>query len=194
MSRKKRKFERNIPDADKFINQLKYKDLKRECVIRGMEFDKIIAGDIIKLTNWLRNHFIDTQHHELLDIFDDYQDKLVRKSVEDKGQNPDVLLHPSLRLGYIAERDENGNVTKKKRVRTLMKKKKKKRERTEDGIFKGTKKAMTFELQQQGKTKIEVIVIGTDKENTGTAIPVKVEGSLHNWPYYGWRMVWRWTD
>lgn len=159
MGRKRRKYENNIPDADKFIQKLKYRDLKRECVIRGMEFDKVISGDIPKLTNWLRNHFKDTVHHELLDAFDDYQDGLVKESVESKGQDPSILLHPSLRLGYIAERDEEGNVTKRKRVRTLMKKKKKRRERTDDGIFKGTKKAMTFELQQQGKSKSEVIGI-----------------------------------
>lgn len=159
MARKKRKFERNIPDADKFIQKLKYRDLKRECVIRGMEFDNVISGDIPKLTNWLRNHFKDTAQHELLDSFDDYQDKLVKDSVESKGQDPSILLHPSLRLGYIAERDEEGNVIKKKRVRTLMKKKRRKRERTNDGIFKGTKKAMTFALQQEGKTKAEVISI-----------------------------------
>lgn len=159
MARKKRKFERNIPDADKFIGKLKYRDLKRECVIRGMEFDKILHGDIPKLTNWLRNHFRDTTQHELLDNFDDYQDELVKKSMEKKGEDPGILLHPSLRLGYIAERDEEGNVIKRKRVRTIMKKKKKRRERTADGIFQGTKKALTYQLQQEGKGKAEVIEI-----------------------------------
>jgi len=157
MSRKKRKFEREIPDADKFIGNLKYKSLKRECVIRGMEFDRVLGGSIVELTNWLRNHFIDTIHYELLDSFDDYQENLIKEAMEAKGQDPNDVIHPQLRLGYIAERDEEGNVIKRKRVRTIVKKKKKRRERTEQGIFSGTKKALTFKLQKEGLTKQEVI-------------------------------------
>lgn len=147
----------NIPDADKFIGSLKYKGLKRECVIRGMEFDEVFGASIIQLSNWLRNHFIDTIHYELLDAFDDYQENLIRKSMEAKNQDPNDVIHSSLRLGYIAERDDEGNVIKRKRVRTIVKKKKKKRERTDQGIFAGTKKALTFKLQKEGLTKQEVI-------------------------------------
>jgi len=163
MARRKRKFERDIPDADKFINNLKYRDMKRECIIRGMTYDKVISGDIPKLTNWLRNHFFDDLNHSLLNGFDQYQEELIRKSMDAKGQNPDDVIHPSLRLGYIAEVDEDGNVTKRKRVRTLVKKKKPKRERTGDGIFQGTKKALTFRLQQEGKEKMEVIELVMDQ-------------------------------
>ena len=172
MARKKRKFESNIPDADKFIGNLKYKDLKRECVIRGMGFDKVISGGIPQLTNWLRNHFIDTVMHDLLDAFDDYQESLVRGAVEAKGENPDNVIHPALRLGYIAERNEEGVVTKRKRARTIIKKRKHKRERTEDGIFKGTKKALTFGLQQQGLTK--ELVITTVMEQFPDASPKSI--------------------
>lgn len=158
MSRK-RKFEKNISDADKFIGNLKYKDLKRECVVRGMEFDKVIVGGIPQLTNWLRNNFMATLQHDLLDAFDDYLEKQIREAMELKGENPDDVIHPALRLGYIAERDEDGKVTKRKRVRMIAKKKKKKRERTKDNIFQGTKKALTFQLQQEGKEKQEVITM-----------------------------------
>lgn len=158
MARKKRKFEMNLPDADRFLGNLKYKDLKRECVIRGMEFDKVLKGGIPQLSNWLRNHFIDTIKPELLDAFDDYQENLVREAVEAKGEDPNHVIHPALRLGFIAERDEDGVVTKRKRARMIIKRKKKRRERTTDGIFQGTKKALTFELQQQGLDKAEVII------------------------------------
>ena len=129
MSRKKRKFEMNIPDVDKFTGNLKYKDLKRECVIRGMEFDQILNGSVLSLHSWLGNHFNDTIHYELLDAFDDYQEDLIKKAVNAKGQNPDDIIHPALRLGYIAERDDEGNVIKRKRARTIIKRKKHKRER-----------------------------------------------------------------
>lgn len=157
MSRKKRKFEINIPDSDKFIGKLKYKDLKRECVIRAMDFDKVISGTVPSLSNWLRNHFIDTIHYELLNDFDNYRENLIRETMEARGEDPGVMLHPTLRLGYIAEKDEDGNIIKRKRVKTIVRRRKKKRERTEDGIFKGTKKAFTFELQQSGLPKDEVI-------------------------------------
>jgi len=155
---RKRKFEKNITDVEKFIGPLKYKDLKRECIIRGMEFDDVLSGDIIILTNWLMSNFkVANLRYELLDAFDDYQERLIRESMEAKGQDPEDVIHPSLRLGYIAEKDEDGNVIKKKRVRTIFKKKRKKRERTAEGVFSGTKKALTFKLQKEGLEKAEVI-------------------------------------
>lgn len=154
---KKRKFEQNIRDVDKYIGKLKYKDLKRECVIRGMPFDEVIGGDVPKLSVWLGRNFTNTIKYELLDVFDDYQEDLIRKSMEAKDMDPSELIHPSLRLGYIGERDDEGNIIKRKRVKTLVKKKRKKRERTENGIFKGTKKALTYQLQSNGMSKEEVI-------------------------------------
>lgn len=175
MARRKRKFEQNIPDADKYINNLRYRDMKRECIIRGMEYDKVLDGTVPKLTNWLRNHFHDELKHDLLNGFDEYQEKLIREAMEAKGQNPDDVIHPSLRLGYVAETDADGNVIKRKRVRTLVKKKKKKRERTEDGIFQGTKKAMTYSLQQEGLEKAEVITMVME------AFPDASEKSIGIW-------------
>jgi len=160
---KKRKFESNIRDVDKYIGKLKYKDLKRECVIRGMPFDDILNGDIPRLSVWLGKNFTNITNHGLLDVFDDYQEDLIRKSMEAKNQDPSELIHPSLRLGYIGERDEEGNVLKRKRVKTLIKKKRTKRERTEKGIFKGTKKALTYQLQSEGMTKDEVIKLVIEK-------------------------------
>jgi len=156
---RKRKFEQDLPAADRYIGNLKYKDLKRECVIRGMPFDDAIEADIPVLSAWLRNNFYEPQLHTLLDSYDDYVEDLITAAVEYKGLDPGDIIHPSLRLGYIAERDAEGNVTKRKRVRTIIKKKKKKRERTDDGIFQGTKKALTYMLQQEGKTKAEAIEI-----------------------------------
>ncbi len=157
MARKKRKFERNITEQDKYMNNLKFKDLKRECVIRGMDFDDVIKADVSKLHRWLHDNFFESMNHDLLNDFDDHQEKMIREALKDKDADPEDIIHPSLRLGYIAERDDDGNVIKRKRVRTLIKKKKPKRERTSDGIFAGTKKAFTFELQQQGLSKEETI-------------------------------------
>jgi len=156
MARKRRKFEMNLPAADRYISDLKYKDLKRECVIRGLDFFNVVNFGIPGLSNWLRGNFDNPTDHKSLDAFDSWQEAQVILAMEAKGQDPNEVLHPALRLGYIAETDADGNVTKRKRVSTVIKRKKKKRERTEQGIFQGTKKAFTYNLQQQGLSKEEV--------------------------------------
>ena len=163
MARKKRQFEKRITDVEKFIGSLRYKDLKRECVIRGMEFDDVIGGDFISLTNWLSRNFYSTITYELLDYFDDYQENLIKELIEKRGDPSGGIMHPSLRLGYVAEKNERGEITRRKRVKTLVKKKRLKRQRTAQGIFTGTKKAYVFELQQRGLSKEEVIKIVLEK-------------------------------
>jgi len=156
MSRKKRKYETGVHPALGHFEKMKFKDAKRECVIRGMPFIEVLSSDITKLYTFFRDHFYDDLNHKLLDEFDDYQEAEIKKHLEAKGEDASLLVHPSLRLGYIAEKDEDGNTTKRKRAKTVIKKLKRKRERTNDNIFKGTKKAYTFELQQKGKSKEEV--------------------------------------
>lgn len=160
---KRRKFEDNITPADKYIPKMNLKDIKRECVIRGLEFKRIVYFSIPQLTNWLRDHFYDPTDHKKLDEFDEWFDNTLKAELESRGEKIDQYFHPSLRLGYIAETDEDGNVIKRKKARTIIKKKKKKRERTRDGIFTGTKKAYTFELQKQGKDKATTIKMVMEK-------------------------------
>ena len=157
MSRKRRKYEMNLHPADGHFRNMKFKDLKRECVIRDMPFPLVLSSDVTQLYHYFKDHFYDDLNHKLLDDFDDWQEEKIKEVLESKGEDASILIHPSLRLGYIAEKDEEGNTIKKKRARTVIKKLKRKRERTKDNIFQGTKKAYTFELQQKGKTKDEVI-------------------------------------
>lgn len=157
MSRKRRKYEQNLHPADGYLERMTYRDLKKECIARGMDFDKVLSGDFIALSTFFRKEFYADVQRDLLDDFDDYQENLIRDAMEDKDQNPDDIIYSSLRLGFIAEKDEDGNVVRRKRSKMLIKKKRVKRERTNDNIFKGTKKALTFELQQRGLIKEEVI-------------------------------------
>lgn len=157
MSRKKRKFESNIHPADKWMENMKFKDLKRECVVRGMPFEDAINLGIPEMASFLRKNFHEKTNHELLNKFDDWQEKKILEICEQKDIDPNTMIHPSLRLGYIAEKDDDGNVIKRKRVKVIVAKKKEKRERTDDGLFTGTKKAYTFKLQMEGHTKDMVI-------------------------------------
>ena len=156
MSRKRRKYEQNLHPADGHFQNMKFKDLKRECVIRNMPFPLVLSSDVTVLYYYFKEHFYDNLNHKLLDEFDDYQEAKIKEVLTAKGEDSSLLIHPSLRLGYIAEKDDEGNTIKKKRARTVIKKLKRKRERTGDNIFQGTKKAYTFELQQKGKSKEEV--------------------------------------
>lgn len=149
--------------ADKHIVNMTLKDLKRECVIRGMHFELVISSDIPTITGWFRDHFWDKADHQRLDEFDDWFEKKLKAEKAESKEDISPYFHPGLRLGYIAEKDEDGNTTKRKKVRTIGKKKKKKRERTEQGIFSGTKKAYTFELQKQGHDKGKVIEMVLEK-------------------------------
>lgn len=128
----------------KSTKQMNYKDLKRNVVVRGMEFDKVVNGDFPTLQNWLHFNRDKPINTDLLDQYDDYIDDILRQ----RGKHE--LIHPSLRLGYIGERDDEGNVITRKKVPKLKKQPKAKRERTKDGIFKGTKKAYVFESQGKG--------------------------------------------
>ena len=159
MARKTRKFEREAHPADGHLRNMKYRDIKRECVARGMGFDEVIRGTIPQLSNWFRDHFYDDVVTSRVDEFDDWQEEQIRTVYKERGDNPRDVLHPSLRLGFIAERDEEGNTIKRKHSKMLIKKRKKKRERTTDGIFNGTKKSLTYSSQKEGKTKEETIKI-----------------------------------
>jgi hypothetical protein len=169
MSRKKRKFESNLHPLDKYLGKMKLKDIKRECVIRGMVFDDVVSKSIPDLCNWLRANFYNASDHNLLNIFDDWQEAQVLAF------DPNSVIHSTLRLGYIAERDEDGNTTKRKRAKVIVAKKKIKRERTGEGLFTGTKKAYTFQLQKEGLNKTEVVTMVIDK------FPEASEKSISIW-------------
>ena len=127
--------------------QMSYKDLKRHVVARGMPFQEVVNGDIPRLSLWLHNNNGNKINTDLLDKFDDW----VESQITDK-----TMIHPMLRLGYIGERDEDDNIISTKKVRG-MKKNKVKRERTESGVFSGTKKALTYQLAKEGLSKEETI-------------------------------------
>lgn len=147
-------------------SNLTYKDLKKECIQRGMPFLDVLSGDFPRLTHWLLNNLHRPFDDTLLDGFDDYQDNIL------KANGKQELIHTSLRLGYLGERDESEPVVKKDKT---IKEKKPPREKTEGGLFKGTKKAYTFELQLKGKTVQEVIIKVKRK------FPDAVEKSIKIW-------------
>lgn len=157
--------------ASKFLEKLNLPALKRECIARGMPFEEVSEATVLKLQSWFLKNFPNKVNINLINEFDDWVENILKK----RGVDP-VLLDPIFRLGQIGARNEDGEVVKKKRVTGLIHKPlKEKRAKTTEGLFTGTKKAYTFELQKQGLSKDEVISKVKEK------FPEAVDKSISIW-------------
>lgn len=124
-----------------------YKDIKRKAIILGMPFPDATAADVGRLLSFIEktNNEPDTS---LIDLYDQYIDD----QLANLGHSVDDPLRSSrLRLGYIGETTESGEV-RRKRVRGIKKQRVKKPPRERDGfnLIKGTKKSYVFELTKKG--------------------------------------------
>ena len=139
--------------AQRELGTLNIKQLKRACIMRGMDFDDCIKADIPRLQSWFLLYYYNDLDKSLLDKFDEYyEDELRDVGAED-------LIHPLLRLGYVADRDEDGNVTKVKKIKGLKRILNKRKTKNALGIFSGTKKALTYDCALKGKSKESTIKI-----------------------------------
>lgn len=149
---KKKKTEKpskkNIPGMSLRHDNKTYKDLKREAVIRGMPFPDVVEAGIGGLIRYIDNS-PNPPDLSLIDKFDDWADNQLALC----GYEPNKSVRsPILRLGFIGEKDEEGNVVKVKRIKGLKKPKKEPRKRDEHNLISGTKKSLTFDLANKGFT------------------------------------------
>lgn len=134
-------------------DKMSIKDFKRECVVRGMPFSEVIDADVPKLYSFWIENLHKPKNPQLLDDFDDWVEKQLRMTL---GEDAEELIHPSLRLGFIGERDDDGMVIKMKRIAGMSKKPpRKKKQKTSDGVIAGTAKAKTFECFRLKMSKQE---------------------------------------
>lgn len=126
------------------VHAMSYKDLKRRAIALGMPFEDAAAATVGSLQSWIINSNEKPQPKRI-DEFDDWVDDQLAMRGYKKN---DPLRSPMLRLGYLGQ-DSEGNPVKKK-IRGLPSTPKHQRERTEDGFWKGTKKAYTRELTKRG--------------------------------------------
>jgi len=159
MSKRKRRAIKNQIIADSkvsaVIKELRLPDLQRECIMRGMAFQVVCDSSIPKLNSFLVKNWDNSLDRNLITEFDVWMDN------ELKSIGREDLIHPMLSLGHTENKD-TGQVVKRK-IKPIKPQKKKKRERTNDGIFKGTKKAYTYELAKQGIPKPEAIKMVKEK-------------------------------
>jgi hypothetical protein len=137
----------NIVNLSNGKSDFTYKDIKKQCIMRGIGFEEVVNGDVLGLSNWLLKNQTNSVNESLIIEFDNWLDK---KLLEDK---LDYLVHPGLRLSHISTDDSIIAIKVEKKLKTL----KPKREKDKLGLYKGTKKQYTFDLQRKGKTVDQVI-------------------------------------
>jgi len=141
----------NILKLRSLDSDLTYKELKKECIIRGKPFPEIVRGDFPNLSNWLLIYHANPIDETLLEKYDNWvEDELNKLGSE-------YLIHPSLRLSYVGARSDDDTADKLVKSKTV-KIAKVAKEKDSSGLYKGTKKSYTFELQQKGKTIQQTII------------------------------------
>lgn len=136
--------------ASSDLSRMKFIDMQRACIIRGMEFDELVNSSVYNLQSWFRKNYIKDIDTSRLDAFDKWREDYLKS----KGDTDTFI-----RLGFIDEKDvETGEVISTKRPRGIRKNKKSRRERDKvTGLFSGTKKSITFQCQREGKTIEETL-------------------------------------
>ena len=148
-----------IPEsAIKYVETLNLKDLKRACIMRGLPFEEVGEQSILNLQSWFLKNFDLPLDYKLLEEYDIWCERLLNE----RGVDP-IMTSATFRLSAIAERNADGEIVKRKRVKSMVPRVKKKKERTTDGLFKGTKKAYTYELSQKGIPKDKVLQLVKEK-------------------------------
>lgn len=134
-----------IVKEEKALTQMTYKDLKKAAVEKGMPFEEVVSADFFKLNSFIHANAHVKSDKKLVEEFDDWMEQILLN----RGQ--EQLVHPSLRLAYIGNTGEED--TKKREVKPkVISKPKAKRVKNEDGIYGGTKKALTYMLAKKGRS------------------------------------------
>lgn len=138
-------YEKTLKKIRESLATMRYIDLQRACIIRGIDFDHLVNCDIGGLHTWVINHWGDPIIEDRLHQFDQWRmDKM--KEIGKEGE-------PFIRLGFMGEENEETgdiDINKPKRINKPLKDKRERDDAT--GIFKGTKKALTFQCIKEGKT------------------------------------------
>lgn len=158
------------------LSRMKHKELQQACIMRGLEFDKVVEFDHHDLANWYFHHFEDPEDISKLPTYDNWIEEQLQLRGHKKG---DAILSPSLRLGFtpdmstikappapklLAPAKNNSDEPKIKREAD-----------PETGVLAGTKKNLTYQLTDQGMPIAEIIA------KVKEAFPAAEEKSIKIW-------------
>lgn len=163
MAKKKSAMVDSMSSLEDRINRelamMKHKDLQAACISRGLEFDNVLKFSHHDLANWFYKNYERSENPQLLNEYDAWVEEQLQKRGYKKG---DAIMSPHLRLGFVPPmsdipepriiKPENSENNKPKIVKT---EKRKKDEST--GVYSGTKKNLTYQLTDEGKTTEEII-------------------------------------
>ena len=158
--------------ADIFLSKLKLRDLKRQCIIRGMPFEEAAPGYVPQLQGWFIKNFHVEGRKELLSEYDEWAETRFAKL------NLSLFGHEEtpaeLRMGTFNELNEETGKKKEKKIKGIVKEKKV-AEKNGFGVRVGTAKAYVSYLVDKGKS------LETIKERLPIRFPGKSEKSIDIW-------------
>ena len=130
------------PKSRVWYSEMKYRDIKKMAIERGMPFPGVVNGDFYRLISFIDSDKAQKPDPSLVLKFDLWLEQLLKE------RGSDYLIKPSLRISYVSDemREEKKEKPKEKKVRE----KKPPKERDERNLIKGTKKSYTFELANKG--------------------------------------------
>jgi len=131
--------QQSISNLTTLKSDFTYKELKKQCILRGIEFEEATSSSFPHLSSWLLAHRFDDENKDSLYKYDLW----IEKQLHEQGK--DYLIHNSLRLSFINDGSAEPKPEETKDIKKP-KKKRVKRTKNKQGLFSGTKKAYTFEL------------------------------------------------
>lgn len=159
---------------DRELSRMRHKDLQRACILKGLEFAKIVEFDHHDLSNWFFHHFDDAEDLSKLPEYDTWLEQQLQARGHKKG---DAIMSPSLRFAFSPDMaDIKPAVNKTPLLESVSNEPKQKREADPaTGVISGTKKNLTYQLTDQGLPMDEII------SKVKEAFPAAEEKSIKIW-------------
>lgn len=149
---------RTLSGAEKALSKMRRKDLKRECLVRGMDFRECSESSDLQLQSFFIKAFEIKPVATFLTEYDRWLENFLIKERGYKSKKQNWAFHPMLKMGFMDDgvyKDPESKEAMPKKIKQGKYKpepKVKKPKRIKDsklGIYKGTKKALTFELTEK---------------------------------------------
>jgi hypothetical protein len=97
---------------EKALTQLDLRGLKKECLVRGMDFSELAESDIPRLQSWFLKNYLNDIEPERLVEYDAWLDQQFEAKGYDKLKDS-WAFHPSLRLSRAEDSTEEEPKTRK---------------------------------------------------------------------------------
>jgi hypothetical protein len=173
IKRKQLQFSSAVHPADMEMASLRYTDLKIACIEMGMSFQAVISGDHSTLSSFYKqNHGTRRDTNRLIKFEAWLAEKLIKRGYDPKDPLVVFKLSSAIEIPADASDDEAPKTVKKIKAKVQVPKKKRE---VRDGVVKGTKKDLTFQLTKKG------LPVGKVIEKVLSKFPDAQEKSIKIW-------------